>query len=41
MNFGTTRISGWLVYGTAVAALLLTLVPLPTCWQSSGRRCWS
>jgi len=29
MNFGTTRISGWLVYGTAVAALLLTLVPLP------------
>jgi hypothetical protein len=29
MNFGTTRISGWLVYGTALAALLLTLVPLP------------
>ena len=29
MNFGSPRISGWLVYGTAVAALLLTLVPLP------------
>ena len=30
MSLRTPRISGWLVYGTAGAALLLTLLPLPS-----------